>query len=267
MQWRWLLLLGCVWYSVTPAMAQLYRWTDKKGTTHITDNPAAVPPAYRAQAGVPPLGPVQPPPDAEPPPADTAAPKEAPEPQAPPQDTPAPARAPSQATTPPPVDPALLAAQKERADYLEQLRATRPIQTNPLLVRQRRQIGVLTRALVEVEQRIDALTATAQRVPDAPATSAAKRDQEGHDVTYWQQRVAAPRQRLRQAQSQRQATLRQLMDLIEDTQRGPERQGREVLQYVDALIQAEAEIDAADKAIAAVTEDALRVNAPLAWLR
>src|SRR5262245_28319895 len=43
----WLTFWWLIWVSVTPALAQLYRWTDDAGKIHITDNPATIPPAYR----------------------------------------------------------------------------------------------------------------------------------------------------------------------------------------------------------------------------
>ena len=35
---------------VPVAIAQTYRWTDRQGVIHFTDNPEAVPPAYRKRA-------------------------------------------------------------------------------------------------------------------------------------------------------------------------------------------------------------------------
>ena len=46
----WIALWWLIWVSVSPALAQLYRWTDNAGKIHITDNPATIPPAYRDRA-------------------------------------------------------------------------------------------------------------------------------------------------------------------------------------------------------------------------
>ena len=161
--------LICV--SVSPALAQLYRWTDDAGKIHITDNPATIPPAYRERARSS---------TSEAPAADTNA------------DTPA--VAPSPPRLPAPSQPLsqdasaavvsqiqelqqqITTARQERQTHLEQLRDERPIHATPEFVRQRRQIAEAGHALLTVEQQIDSLSAAleqAQRQLQAQQTPAA----------------------------------------------------------------------------------------------
>jgi hypothetical protein len=44
----WIALVWLIWGSVSPALAEVYRWTDNAGKIHLTDNPDTIPPAYRA---------------------------------------------------------------------------------------------------------------------------------------------------------------------------------------------------------------------------
>src|SRR5215813_8577219 len=46
----WIALVWFIWVSVSPALAEVYRWTDDTGKIHLTDNPDTIPPAYRARA-------------------------------------------------------------------------------------------------------------------------------------------------------------------------------------------------------------------------
>ena len=46
----WIALVWLIWGSVSPALAEVYRWTDSAGKIHLTDNPDTIPPAYRARA-------------------------------------------------------------------------------------------------------------------------------------------------------------------------------------------------------------------------
>ena len=46
----WIALVWFIWVSVSPALAEVYRWTDNAGKVHLTDNPDTIPPAYRARA-------------------------------------------------------------------------------------------------------------------------------------------------------------------------------------------------------------------------
>jgi hypothetical protein len=258
-----------VWVSVSPALAQLYRWTDDAGKIHITDNPATIPPAYRERARSS---------TSEAPAADTNA-------------TP-PAVAPSSPRLPTPSQPLsqdasaavvsqiqelqqqITTARQERQAHLEQLRDERPIHATPEFVRQRRQIAEAGRALLTVEQQIDTLSAAleqAQQQLQARQTPAAQSptgfDKEGQDETYWQRRLRAVRDRMSQAQAQRRDLLSQLGAAAGEEQRVAERQGRTLLQLAQALQQAEQDIDAAEAALQAIKQEALVVGAPAAWLQ
>jgi hypothetical protein len=46
----WIALVWLMWVSVSPALAETYRWTDDAEKAHLTDNPDTIPPAYRARA-------------------------------------------------------------------------------------------------------------------------------------------------------------------------------------------------------------------------
>jgi hypothetical protein len=118
-------------------------------------------------------------------------------------------QAPAPAATPTTPDIAELeqqiaAARQERQTYLEQLSSEQPVYANPLFVRQRRQIAELGYALLTVEQQLDALQAALEQAQQhqqalhapPPEQSGIILDQAGNDVTYWQQRVTAVRERL-----------------------------------------------------------------------
>ena len=146
---------------------------------------------------------------------------------------------------------------------------------NPLLVRQRRQIAELAQALLTVEQRLDTLQAALEQAQQQrqarhappPEQSGVILDKAGNDATYWQQRVTAARERLRQAQTWRRDILTQLGAIAGGEQRPMGRQWYDVLQQAQALQQAEQEIDATEAALQAVQQEALQAGAPLAWLQ
>jgi hypothetical protein len=48
--WRIAVWLSVCW--VGGAWGQIYKWTDRQGTTHLTDNPSRIPPAYRSTVEV-----------------------------------------------------------------------------------------------------------------------------------------------------------------------------------------------------------------------
>ena len=48
----WIALVWLIWVSVSPALAEVYRWTDEAGKIHLTDNLDTIP-AKRAY--LPPL--------------------------------------------------------------------------------------------------------------------------------------------------------------------------------------------------------------------
>jgi hypothetical protein len=165
-------------------------------------------------------------------------------------------------------------ARQERQAHLELLRNERSVHATPEFVRQRRQIAEAGRALLTVEQQIDALSAAlaqaqqqlqAQQTPAAQSTAGF--DQEGHDATYWQRRLRAVRDRMSQAQAQRRELLSQLAAAAGEDERAAERQGRALLQLAQSLQQAEQDIDATETALQAVKQEALRAGAPVAWLQ
>src|SRR5262245_57753884 len=198
----WITLWWLIWVSVAPALAQLYRWTDDAGRIHITDNPATIPPAYRDRAHSS---------TSEVPTADTNADSPPVAPSLPPR-PPAPSRPLPQdtiSTLKPQIQELqeqITTARQERQTHLDQLRNERPVHATPEFVRQRRQIAETGQALLLVEQKIDALAAAleraqkqwqAQQTPPTPNPTGF--DQAGHDATYWQGRLSAIRDRLRQA--------------------------------------------------------------------
>ena len=266
----WIALWWLIWVSVSPALAQLYCWTDNAGKIHITDNPATIPPAYRDRARTS---------GSEAPASDTTqeAPSVAP---SPPQRPPAPSQPLSQdaasAVVPQiqELQQQIATARQERQTYLEQLRDERPIHANPQFVRQRRQIADAGRALLLVEQQLDTLSAALERAQkqlqaqQTPATqSTTDFDTQGHDAAYWQQRLTEIRDRLSQAQAQRRELLSQLAAAAGGEPGAAERQGRALLQLAQALQQAEQDIDAAETELQAAQQEALGTGAPAAWLQ
>ena len=268
----WIALVWLIWVSVSPALAEVYRWTDDAGKVHLTDNPDTIPPAYRARARASGSG--------------TPATDETPSvnvPPSPPQPLPADrlpaAQAPAPAATPTTPEIAELerqiaAARQERQTYLEQLSSERPCMPT-LFVRQRRQIAELGYALLTVEQQLDTLQAALEQAQQQlqalhappPEQSDVVLDRAGNDATYWQQRMTAARERLQQAQMQRRDLLTQLAAVAGAEQGIMGRQGYEILQQAQALQQAEQEIDAAGAAMQAVQQEALQAGALRAWLQ
>jgi Domain of unknown function (DUF4124) len=264
----WIALVWLIWVSVSPALAEVYRWTDEAGKVHLTDNPDTIPPAYRARARASGSG--------------TPAADETPSVNAPPSpsqplpaDRPPVSQAPALSGTPMTPEIAELerqiaAARQERQTYLEQLSRERPVHANPRFVRQRRQIAELGYALLNVEQQLDTLQAALQQAqqqlqalqPPPPEQSGIVLDQAGNDATYWQRRMTAARERL-----QRGDLLTQLAAAADGEQGIMGRQGYEMLQQAQALQQAEQEIDAAEAALQAMQREALQAGAPRSWLQ
>ena len=273
MRQLWIALVWLIWVSVPPALAEVYRWTDDAGKIHLTDNPDSVPPAYRARARASgsgtPATEETPPVEAQPSPSQPPPAERAPASQAP-----APSAAPT-AQQIAALERQIAEARQERQTYLAQLGSAPAVYANPVMVRQRRQIAELGRALLTVEQRLDTLQAALeqaqQQQQDRHAPPPPQRgvilDNAGHDATYWQQRVTAARVRLRQAQTQRRDLLTQLTAAGEGEQRLVGREGYGVLQQAQTLQQVEQEIDAAEAALQAVQQEALQAGAPRAWLQ
>ena len=265
----WIACVWLIWISVSPALAEVYRWTDNAGKTHLTDNPDTIPPAYRARARASgastPATDETPSVDAQPSPPQPPPVERMPAAQAP---------APSDAPTAPQIaalEQQIAAARQERQTYLEQLSSVRGVQATPEFVRQRRQLAELRQALLTVEQQLDTLEQTLQQLQardtPPPEQSQVVLDKAGNDATYWQRRMAAARERVQQAQTQRRNLLTQLAAVTDGEQRPMGRQGHNVLQQAQALQQVEQEIAAAEAALQAVQQEALRAGAPQAWLQ
>ena len=258
-----------IWVSLSPALAEVYRWTDSAGKIHLTDNPDTIPPAYRARARA--SG------------SDTPAADETPSvdtPPAPPQPLPVDRTPASQAPAPSAESMAqqiaelerqIATARQERQTYLEQLSGVPEVRATPEFVRQRRQLAELRQALLTVEQQLDTLEQALQQLQarDAlpPEQSQVVLDKAGNDATYWQRRIAAARERLQQAQTQRRDLLTQLAAVADGEQRPMGRQGHDLLQQAQALQQVEQEVATAEAALQAVQQEALQAGAPRTWLQ
>jgi Domain of unknown function (DUF4124) len=261
----WIALVWLIWVSLSPALAEVYRWTDDAGKVHLTDNPDTIPPAYRARARA--SGSATP--DADETPAVDVPPSR------PPRRTSASqASAPSASPSAPQIaelEQQIAAARQERQTYLEQLSSERSVRATPEFVRQRRQIAELGHALLTVEQRLDTLEQALQQLQAQyalpPAQSEVVFDKAGNDAAYWQRRMTVARDRLQQAQTQRRDLLTQLAAIAGTEQRIMGRQGHNVLQLAQALQQIEPEIDAAEAALQAVQQEALQAGAPREWLQ
>jgi hypothetical protein len=265
----WIAFLWLIWVSASPALAEVYRWTDNAGKIHLTDNPDTIPLAYRARARA--SGSSTPAADESP---SVDAPPSPPQPR-PVERTPAvQAPEPSDAPSAPQIaelEQQIAMARQERQTYLEQLSGVRDVQATPLFVRQRRQIAELGQALLTVEQQLDTLEQARQQLqarhtPPLEASDVVL-DNAGNDATYWQRRVTAARERLQQAQIQRRDLLTQLGAVDDGEERIMGRQGHNVLQQAQALKQVEQEIDATEAALQAVQQEALQAGAPRAWLQ
>jgi DNA repair exonuclease SbcCD ATPase subunit len=157
----WIALVWLMWVSVSPALAEIYRWTDDAGEVHLTDNPDTIPPAYRSRARASGLG--TPATDATPSVEARPSPPQPLQADRPPASQ---ARVPSAAPTTPEIaelERRIAAARQERRTYLEQLSSEREVHANPLFVRQRRQIAELGYALLTVERQLDTLQAALEQ--------------------------------------------------------------------------------------------------------
>jgi uncharacterized protein DUF4124 len=259
----WIALAWLIWVSLSPALAEVYRWTDDAGKVHLTDNPDTIPPAYRARARA--SESETPATDAQPTPPQRLPTRRRPA---------APAPAPAATPAGPHIielEQQIAVARRERQTYLEQLSGIRSVYATPEFVRQRRQIAELGHALLTVEQQLDTLEQALQQLQaqeaPPPQQSDIILDQEGNDATYWQGRMAAARERVQQAHTQRRDLLSQLAAVAGTEQRLMGRQGHEVLQLAPALQQVEQEIDAAETALQAAQQEALQAGAPREWLQ
>jgi hypothetical protein len=150
---------------------------------------------------------------------------------------------------------------------------------NPAFGRERRRVDEMGRALATIETQLDTLYAELQDVLQqqsaeeeslrAPTPSPAREvilDNQGHDQTYWQQRLGTLRERLQHAQQQRQVILEQLSS--EPSEEGSfGRRGREILQWVQTLEQLDQDIHTAETEIQVLRRQAASAGAPATWLQ
>ena len=265
----WIALIWLIWVSISPALAEIYRWTDDAGIIHFTNDPGTIPPAYRARARASesdtPAADETPTVDAQPSPPQPLSADRTPAAQAP---------ASSVAPTAPHIvalEQQIAAARQERQTYFEDLGNIRDVQATPPFVRQRRQIGEWGYALLRVEQQIDTLEQEMQQLQarsiPPPAPSDVAFDRVGHDAMYWQERMAVARERVQQAQTERRDFLSQLGAIANAEQRVMGRQGHEVLRLAQSLREVEQVIDAAEAALQAVQQEVLQAGALRAWLQ
>lgn len=260
---------------MTQSYAQVYRWVDKDGQVHFTDNPSQIP-ADRLNRSQ------------EWPPAasqgkfshsETTAPPASATSKASPTGASADRLALQQQETA--IKARIAAAQKERQHYLEQIDAMRPAQMNPAIGGQKRRYVVeWGRSLAEVERQLDASREELQQVqsklqaleqtppPGAAAASQAQDvlfDKQGHTRAYWQRRSAPLHNRIQRARAQRQGILAQLSA---DSQTAVGRgRGTEVLQLTHELQQVNQELDSATTTLQNLEQEAARAGAPAAWLQ
>ena len=272
-----ILCLGILWGTVVLGWAEIYRWKDATGQIHFTDNPEAIPEAYRGQVQAPlpesdsddpgpALGPPPIPPRSSPPPAS--------------EET---RLRPGAADSGPVkqkiriLEQQLAAAHQQRQAYIDQINAKRPIRMNPAFGSKRRQVADLGQELAAVERQIDSLQAALQQAQAAaapasqnPATGASRPDGERQNPTLetasvWQQRFQTARERVRQAQEQRQDVLTRLSGDDQGPREAFGRRGREVIQQTQELQRLEQEIGTAEAALQSLEAAAERAGVPPGW--
>ena len=268
------IILSVIGFSITQSHAQIYRWVDKNGQVHFTDNPSLIPADRLEQSQQ--LSPdasqeqiTRPGPSAPP----AAAPTETP-----PTGMSDEHLALQQEATE--IKARIAAAQEERQHYLEQLNAMRPVRVNPAFGgRDRRNVVEWGRSLAAVEKQLDTLHEELQQVqsklqaleptpqPTVVAASQAENrffDKQGHTRAYWRRRSTPLYERIEKAQAQRQAILEQL-SADPQTAIGAQR-GREILQLTRELEQVDQDLDSATADLQNLKQEAARAGAPAAWL-
>lgn len=269
---RSILCLVILWGTAALGWAEIYRWKDATGQSHFTDNPLAVPQAYRNQIQAPPP---------ESAPDTTSETPPTPPRSAPPLASEGARLRPGAADSEPVgqkihmLEQQLAAAQQQRQAYIDQIEAERPIRTSPAFGRSRRQVAGLGQALAAVERQIDALQAdlkqaraaanTAQE-PQSPATSTRDRQSASLETaSVWQQRFRTARDRVRQAQEQRQSLLTRLSGDEQRPRTAVGRQGREVIKQTQELQRLRQEIHDAEAALYSLNTEAERSGVPREW--
>jgi len=259
---------------MTQSYAQIYRWVDKEGRVHFTDNPGLIPADRRSQSQE--LSPdalqgqfSQSGTSTSPAAVTTEAPPARPSDEH---------LALQQEETE--IKARITAAQEERQHYLEQLNAMRPVRVNPAFGgRDRRNVMAWGRSLAAVERQLDTLHEELQQVqtrqqaldqPLQPALAADAQadgrffDKQGHSRDYWRRRSTPLYERIEKAQALRQAILEQL-SADPQTDIGAQR-GREVLQLTRELEQVNQDLDSATTALQDLKQEASRAGAPDVWL-
>ena len=268
------IILSLIGFSIPQSYAQIYRWVDKDGQVHFTNNKSTIPADHLDQSQEVPPGALQ----EQVTHSGTSLPPSAATTEA------APTRTSDEHLTlqqeEAEIDARIAAAQEERQHYLKQLNAMRPAQMNALVGGgKRRRVVAWGRSLAAVERQLDALHEERQQVqaklqaldqtsPPAAATDSQTPgmlfDKQGHTRAYWQRRSVPLYKRLQQAREQRQTILEQLSSDAQ-TPIGAQR-GTYVLQLTHELEQVKQDLDRAVTDMQNLKQEAARAGAPAAWL-
>lgn len=271
---RCLVILSVIGFSMTQSYAQIYRWVDKDGQVHFTDNPSLIPADRLDQSRE--LSP-----DASQGQfsrSGTSAPPAAVTTEAPQTGISDEHLALKREETE--IKARIAAAQEERQHYLTQLNTMRPVRVNPAFGgRNRRDVMAWGHSLAEVERQLDTLHDELTQVqsklqafeqPSRPGTGADSQDEnrffdkQGHSRDYWRRRSTPLYERIEKAQAQRQAILEQLSA---DPQAIGAQRASEVLQLTRELEQVTQKLDSATTDLQNLKQEANRAGAPVAWLQ
>lgn len=273
-----ILCLGILWGTVTLGWAEIYRWTDTNGQIHFTDNPLAIPPAYRNQVKVSAPNSAQETSAAPPPAVPLSATGETfVSPGATDSGTDDPSEPREQRLRT--LEQKLTEARQQRQTYLDQIVNTRSIRLNPAFGRKRRQIANLGQELATVERQIDTLQADLQQAREAQGTASGfsspgpEAPQPGDDqqnaslepASVWQRRFRTARDRVRQAQAQRQSVVTLLSGEEQRPRQAFGRRGHEVVQHTRELQRLEETIHTAEAALERLEAEATQAGIPQEW--
>lgn len=267
-------ILSVLWLSTTLGHAQVYRWVDKDGRVHFTDNQSSIP-ADRLDRSYE-LSP------------DTAQGKFSQGETATPA-TSAATEAPSPITSSEhlqwqqkerQIKERIAAAQEERQHYLTQIQSMRQAQMNPAfggrkrrgviewgqsLAAVERQLDTLNGDLQQVQSKIQALEQTPQPADTADSQADSRLlDKQGNSRVHWHRRSAPLHNRIQQAQTQRQVILEQLSA---DSQAPVGRRGKEVLRLTQELEQVNQDLARATTDLQNLQQEGARAGAPADWLQ
>jgi hypothetical protein len=276
-------VLCMVCIGATPALAQMYGWTDEAGRMHYTDNFGTVPRTYRTHVREVVLR--------------ISTPRVSSDDKTTSRSLPAPPRTMVQPRAASPdtetvrllqrqrreLEQQMAAVEQERQKHLSRIIVLRPIRMNPAFGRRRRRSAVWGNDVVSAQQQLDSLYADLQRVqaqlqeleqaqtPTPPAARTPEEvfiDNQGHTATYWQRRLQNLRTRLHSAQEQRQAILEELAfkTQTQKDRRTFGRLGRQIVYQSRALRGVEQDIRETEAALHALRHEAARAEASMAWL-